>query len=117
MGGFRGRVRRLEREMETELVTVEHEDGTKSRWPLGDEGFKEVFVHEYERGGWYLVGEQPGPAHPFVVALRTATNLEALMSEQGTVLGLWLGEDESIRGLRERPGPPVEWSEDGTTCS
>ena len=113
MGRFRGRVRKIEREMETEFVTLEHEDGTVSRWPLGDEGFKEVFVHEYERGGRHFDGEDPGPAHPFVVALRTATNLEALMSEQGTVLGLWLGEDEIIRGLRERPGPPVRESSPG----
>ena len=117
VGRFRGRLRKLEREMETEMVTVEHEDGTVSRWPLGDALFDEVFVHEYKRGGRHFDGEEPGPAHPFVVALRTATNLEALMSEQGTVLGLWLGEDEIIRGLRERPGPPVRWNEDGTVCS
>ncbi len=107
----------FEREVETEFVTLEHDDGTVSRWPLGDEGFKEVSVHEYERGGRHFYGEEPGRAHPFVVALRTATNLEALMAEQGTVLDLWLEEDAIIRGLRERPGPPVEWNEDGTVCS
>ncbi len=48
-----------------------------------------------------------------MVALRTATNLAALMSELGTVLGLWLGEDEIIWGLRERPGPPVRESSPG----
>jgi hypothetical protein len=113
MGRFRGRLRKLEREMETEMVAVEHEDGTVSRWPLGNEGFEEVFVHEYER--W--TQEEPGPAHPFVEALRTATNLEALMSEHGTVLGHWVGEDEISRGLRERPGPPVRWNDEGTVCS
>lgn len=117
MGRLRGRIRNLEHEIETEYVTLEHENGTRSKWPLGDEGFKEVFVHEYERGGRLFDGEEPGPAHPFVVALRTATNLEALMSEHGTVLGLWLGEDAIIRGEAERPGPPVTWSEDGTGCS
>lgn len=113
MGRFRGRVRKLERAMETEYVTVEHEDGIRSKWPLGDEGFKEVFVHEYER--W--TQDDLGPAHPFVAALRTATNLEALMAEHGTVLGHWVGEDAIIRGEMERPGPPVTWSEDGTRCS
>jgi hypothetical protein len=108
MGRFRGRLRRLEREMETELVPIEHEDGIVSRWPLGDDLFGEVFLHEHERGNRHFKGEDPGPAHPFVVALRTAANLEALMSEQGTMLGFWVGEDEIIRGLRERPGPPVE---------
>ena len=108
MGRFRGRVRKLEREIETALVAVEHEDGTASKWPLGDDLLKEVFLHEVERGGRHFDGEDPGPAHPFVVALRTATNLEALMGEQGTMLGFWVGEDEIIRGIRERPGPPVE---------
>lgn len=31
VGRFRGRLRKLEREMETEYVTVEHEDGTRSK--------------------------------------------------------------------------------------
>ena len=44
MGRFRGRLRKIEREMETVLVAVEHEDGTVSRWPL-DDLFKEVFLH------------------------------------------------------------------------
>ncbi len=117
MGRFRGRVRKLEREMETELVTVEHEDGAVSRWPLGDDLFKEVFLHEVERGGRHFDGEDPGPAHPFVEALRMATNLEALMAEHGTMLGFWVGEDAIVQGLAERPGPPVTWSEDGTVCS
>jgi hypothetical protein len=113
MRGLRGRLERIEREMKTEYVTVEHEDGTRSKWPLGDGAFEEVFGHEY--GRW--TQDDPGPAHPFVVALRTATNLEALMAEHGTVLGNWVGEDTIIRGKTERPGPPVTWSEDGTVCS
>ena len=117
MGGLRGRVRKLEREMETEYVTVEHEDGSRSRWQLGDDGFAEVFIHETDRGGRHFDGEDPGTAHPFVVALRTATNLESLMREQGTMLGFWVGEDEIVRGLRERSGPPVRWNEDGTVRS
>lgn len=117
MGRLRGRLRNLERETDTELVAVEHGDGTVSRWPLGDGLFKEVFLHETERGGRHFDGEDAGPAHPFVVALRTATNLEALMAEHGTMLGFWVGEDEVVRGLRERPGPTVEWSEDGMVCS
>lgn len=102
--------------MEMELVAVKHEDGTVSRWPLGDDLFREVFLHEPERGGRHFDGEDSGPAHPFVVALRTATNLEALMSEQGTMFGFWVGEDEIVRGLRERSGPPVRWNEDETVC-
>lgn len=116
MGSLQGRLRKLEREVETALVTVEHEDGTRSKWPL-DASFMDVFMHETERSGRHFDGEDPGPAHPFVVALRTATNLEALMSEHGTMLGFWVGEDAIARGLAERPGPPVTWSEDGTVCS
>ena len=52
-----------------------------------------------------------------MVELRTATNLEDLMAEHGTMLGFWVGEDEVVRGLRGRPGPPVRWNEDGTVCS
>ena len=29
---------------------------------------------------------------------------------------MWVGEDEIIRGERERPGPLVKWNEDGTVC-
>ena len=115
MGRFRGRVRKLEREMDTALVAVEHEDGTVSRWPL-DDLFEEVFLHETERGGRHFDGEDPGPAHPFIVALRTASNLEALMAEQGTMVGHLLGEDEIVRGIRERPGPPAKWNDRGTVC-
>jgi hypothetical protein len=75
--------------------------------------FTEVFVHEY--GRW--TQNDPGPAHPFVAALRRATNLEALMGEHGTVLGHWVGEDAIIRGEAERPGSPVRWNEDETACS
>ncbi len=77
MGRLRGRIRHLEHEIETEYVTLEHEDGTRSKWPLGEEDFKEIFLHEY--GRW--TQDDPGPSHPFVVALRTATNLAALVSE------------------------------------
>ena len=105
MGSFRGRVRKLERQMEADLLTVEHGDGTVSRWPLRGDLFKEVFLHETEWGGRRHEGEDPGPVHPFVMALRTATNLEALMAEHGTMLGFRVGEDEIVRGLRERPIP------------
>jgi hypothetical protein len=117
VGSLRGRLRNLERAMETELVAVRDEDGTVSRWPLVDDLFREVFLHEHERGNRHFDGEDPGPAHPFVVALRTAANLEDLMAEQGTMLGFWVGEDEIVRGVKERPGPPVEWNDEGTVCS
>ena len=72
-------------------------------------------MHEYERGGRYFDGEDPGPAHPFVEALRDAAEgeVERLVPTQGTVLELWLGEDEIIRGERERPGPPARETSQG----
>ena len=78
MGSLRGRVRRLEREAEeVALVVVELEDGKTSRFHE-EEIFPECFLHEIARGRQAFDGEEPGPAHPFIVALRTANNLEAL---------------------------------------
>ncbi len=114
-GSLRGRLRNLEREVDTTLVVVEQEDGTTSRF--SEEEVLETFMHEMGRMREHGGGEEPGPAHPFIAALRTATNLEALMLEQGTFIGTLLGEDEVIRGVRERKGPPVEWNGDGTVCS
>jgi hypothetical protein len=50
-----------------------------------------------------------------VKALRNAAEgeVERLVPMQGTVLELWLGEDEIIRGERERPGPPVQETSPG----
>lgn len=115
MGRLRGRLRNLEREADANLVIVEHEDGTTSKFRDGD--VTAAFLHEYDRGKRDFDGEEPGPAHPFVVALRTATNIDALMSEQGTMVGFMLGEDEIIRGVKERPGPPVKWNDEGTACA
>jgi hypothetical protein len=101
--GLRGRLRKLTRAAEEHLVTVEHEDGTASMF-RGEEIFPGAFLHETARWRRNYFGEEPGEAHPFVVALRTATNLDALVSEQGTMVGLMLGEDEIMRGVRERGG-------------
>jgi hypothetical protein len=48
-----------------------------------------------------------------VEALRKAKNLEALMREHGTLIGEFVGEDEIMRGERERPGPPVRETSPG----
>lgn len=113
---LRDRLRNLEREMDAVLVVVEHEDGTTSRFREEDI-YPGAFMHEHARGQRHFEGEEPGPAHPFVVALRTATNLDALMSDHGTIVGFMLGEDKIMRGVRERPGPPVEWNDEGTVCT
>ena len=112
--GLKDRIRNLEREANISLVAVEHEDGTTSRFREGDI-FPDCFLHEMDRGKRHHFGEDPAklPAHPFVVALRTATNMDALMSEQGTMVDHFLGEDEIIRGIKERPGPPVRETSPG----
>jgi hypothetical protein len=104
--GIRERLENLERAAEEELVIVELEDGTSARF-REEEVFPECFLHELERMRRTYDGEEPGPAHPFVATLRGATNLEALASEQGTMILNFLAEDEILRGVRERPGPPV----------
>jgi len=100
---MRSWIKRLERTADEKLVMVEHEDGTTSRFRQ-EEVFPDCFLHETSRWRRNHFGEDPGEAHPFVVALRTATNLEALMSAEGTMVGLMLGEDEIIRGVRKRGG-------------
>ena len=119
MGRLRGRIRHLEYETAADVLTVKHPDGSESRFHQDE--VMECFLHEMERGKKHRDGEAPqgdaDDAHPLTVALRTATNLEDLMREEGTVMGLFVGEDEILRGVRERPGPPVEWNGDGTVCS
>ena len=52
-------------------------------------------------------GEDPGPAHPMVNALRNARDLEAIMKEHGTMMAAFVDEDAVMRGEMEAPGPPV----------
>lgn len=117
MGRIRGRLKRLEREARGEFFEVSQRDGTVKRFALGRNGalFAEVLIHEFDRGGRHSGGEDPGPAHPVVEALREVSDadLKAMMHEHGTILGMWLGEDEIIRGLKERPGPPVRETSPG----
>ncbi len=119
MGSLRGRLRRLEESTAADMLAVEHEDGGVSRFH--QDAVEECFLHEMARGKRHRDGESPGgeddDAHPLTVALRTAANLEDLMKREGTILGLFVGEDEIRRGVRPRPGPPVEWNADGTVCS
>ncbi len=111
MGFSRNRLRRLEREVEQEMLSFELEDGTIARFPPS--AYMECFLHEAERGREHYFGKPVRDAHPLVVALRKARDLEALMAEHGTLLGHWVGEDQIIRGERERPGSPVRETSPG----
>jgi hypothetical protein len=111
--GFRDRLRRLAREAEYEMITIEQEDGTVKRFHR--DAFMDCFLHETQRGRRYYFGEDPGQAHPMVEALRKVSDSELarLMGDHGTMLGHFVGEDEIIRGERERPGPPVRETSPG----
>jgi hypothetical protein len=106
--GLRDKLRRLERETAQDVITFELKDGSTARFAEA-EVWPSCFVHEFERGRRSDAGEDPGVAHPFLQALRNAKpgEVERLVPTQGTIITLWLGEDEIIRGERERPGPPV----------
>src|SRR5918997_4228211 len=111
--GLRGRLRRLTRMAEREMMVFKLEDGTTARF-YKDE-YMECFLHESARGRRHYFGEDPGPAHPMVEALREVFNSELarLIGEHGMMMGILLGEDEIMRGVRERPGPPVRETSPG----
>ena len=106
--GLRERTRKLQEATEREAVTFRLKSGTTARF-YEDEVWPQCFLYESDRGKWHYLGEDPGPAHPFVEALRNVAEgeVERLVPTQGTVIQLFLGEEEIIRGERERPGTAV----------
>ena len=114
--GLRDRLRNLEHKAQDEMIVIRQRDDTVKMF--GEADYIACFLHEYERGARHFDGEDPGPAHPMIEALRNAAEgeVERLTPTLGTLILNWLGEDEVIRGERERPGPPVKWNEAGTVC-
>jgi hypothetical protein len=112
--GLRDKLKKLQRAAERDMITFELRDGTTARF-YEEEVWPECFLHELERGGRDFDGEDPGPAHPFVEAVRNAASgeVERLVPTQGTIILHFLGEDQIIRGERERPGPPVRETSPG----
>jgi hypothetical protein len=111
--GLRNRLKKLRRAAEREMITFELRDGTTARF-YEDEVWPECFLHEIAR--WVCDdGEDPGPAHPFVEALRNAApgEVEHLVPTEGTIILQFLGEDEIMRGECKRPGPPVRETSPG----
>ena len=111
--GPRGRLKKLAREAEREMITFELEDGTTARFYSHE--FTACFIHESARGRRHYFGEEPGPAHPIIEALRKVSDEEMtrVLGEHGTLLGDLFGEDQIIRGERECPGPPVRETSPG----
>jgi len=106
--GLKSRLMKLRKATEHHTFVVRLRDGTEARF-YEDELFPEAFVYEFERGRRHSSGEDPGPAHPVIEALRKAEDGEIarLMDEHGTMVGILVAEDEIIRGEQERRGPPV----------
>ena len=111
--GLRSRLKRLAREAEQEMIAIPQQDGLVKRFHR--DAFMECFVHETERGRRHHFGDDPGSAHPMVEALRKVSDSELarLMGNHGTMIGHFVGEDQIIRGERERPGPPVRETSPG----
>ena len=106
--GLKSRLRKLRKATEHHTFVVRLRDGAEARF-YEDELLPECFMHEVARGRRHSDGEDPGPAHPVIEALRKAEDgeLARLMDEYGTMVGILVAEDEIIRGERERSGPPV----------
>ncbi len=117
--GLKDRLRRAERDAHADIIEVLQLDGSAKRFshnaPL------EALVRCWERGQHYedgKLGQDAPPPHPFTEALLNAPEdaVNALLAVEGWGFGYIITEERVFRGLEERPGPEVTWSEDGTTC-
>jgi hypothetical protein len=97
---LRNRLEKLEATVEEEHVSIELHDGSVVHFPKEDFPGT-VFDHESRRWKRYAPGEDPGPAHPVVEALREARNLPELVAQYGTCLALFVGQDRKMREARE----------------
>ncbi len=95
--GLKHRIKRLTRTAERDMMAITLEDGTTRRFY--EDEFTDCFVHECDRMRRAWFGEEPGPAHPIIEALRQVSEaeMERVLKEQGTALGHLVGEDERIR--------------------
>jgi hypothetical protein len=116
--GLRGRIRRLERASEREMIAIPQRDDTVRYFPEGPNGYElyaEVLVHEADRWRRHYDGLEPGPAHPFVEALRNAAPgfIESMALSPAHVYRLWLDQEAIYRGEREGSGPQVRVTRPG----
>ncbi len=95
--GLKDRLRQLTRAAERDMITFELEDGTTARFY--EDEFWDCFVHEFARDRRAWNGEDSGPAHPIIEALRHVLEeeLQRVIREQGTLLGHLVTEDERIQ--------------------
>jgi hypothetical protein len=69
MGRFRGRVRRLERAADEEMIVIPQKDGTVRRFPQS--AAKDAFLNLADRMG---AGEYAPPEHPMIEAVRNTSD-------------------------------------------
>ncbi len=96
IGGLRGRLRKLRREMEAELLVVSM--GMAPRTSSQRSRLWRRSCMRWSETAGTISGKAPGLTHPFIVALRTVMNLDAIIVEQGTMVGHLLGEYRPRRG-------------------
>jgi hypothetical protein len=96
--GLRDRLRRLQKVANAELVTAELRGGTTVRFSSDE--LPNAFLNLMNRMRAAHRGALPPPAHPFIEAVLHATeeSVEGLVSNQGTWVGLILGEEPITRG-------------------
>ncbi len=101
--GLKDRLKRLTRAAEREMFTFELEDGTTARFC--EDELLDCFVREFARNRRAWDGEDPGPPHQIIEALRNVpeAELQRVIKEQGTMLGHLVGEDERIRNGESGP--------------
>jgi hypothetical protein len=111
--GLKDKLRRITRMAERETISFKLKDGSVARFH--EDEFTECFLHESARWRRHYFGEEPGPAHPIIEALRRASGeeLSRVFSENGMILQHLVGEDQIIRGERERRGSPVRETSPG----
>jgi hypothetical protein len=69
LGRLRGRLRRLERASEQDMISIPQQDGTTAKFPRS--AYREAFVCALDRIG---AGEDAPPRHPLLEAARNSSD-------------------------------------------
>jgi hypothetical protein len=69
--GFRGRLRRLERDAEEEMIVIPQQDGAVKRFPQS--AGMDAYMNLMDRLG---AGEDAPPEHPLIAAARNSSERE-----------------------------------------
>lgn len=113
---LRDKVRRIERATETSMSIVPQKGGGAARFP--ERALLDALACSYDRGRAHMIGEPLPAPHPLLYALYNAPEgaVEELASAHGWGISFLAGEEGIFRGDVRRPGPAVEWDDEGTVC-